>query len=191
MFAIIIICLSLRTIIRNLNWANELTLYTHDAQINTNSYALESNLANALINSGQYSQASVAIKKSLALQPNNAPSWVNLGIIYIANKKMNQGLFYERKALNYDGGNYKAFYYLSLGSLVNNDPQSTKSYTEWGLKSWPNDPNLTLFKAVAEYRLNNKTDALKDASFANMKLQTQNSNYIYPQITNNQPITLN
>ena len=109
----------------------------------------------------------------------------------MAQGQVQQGLVYERKALDYDAGIYKAYYYLSIGSLVNNNPQSAKSYANWGLISYPHDAELTLFKAVAEYRLNDKNDAMKDASFANTQLQNHFSNYIYTQIFNNQPVIIN
>lgn len=187
---IIIICFSLRTIVRNTNWNNSLTLYKHDAQINKYSFDLENQLASQLSSVGKYDEALIHSKRAIELEPNDTRNWVTIGAIYMRKNQVKEGIAYLRKAVDYDGGNYNAFYNLSYGYLLLNNPQEAKSFAEWGMKTYPQDANLLLFKAVAEYNLGDRENALRDAEKANSILRIQNSNYIYTQILNKKPINL-
>jgi tetratricopeptide (TPR) repeat protein len=188
---IIIICFSLRTIVRNTNWNNALTLYNHDAKINKDSFDLENQLAGQLSIAGKYDEALIHAKRAKELEPHDARNWVIIGTIYMRQNKVKEGITYLRKAVDYDGGNYNAFYNLSYGYLLLDNPQEAKSFAEWGMKTYPQDANLLLFKAVAEYKLGDYDNALKNAEKAHSLLGTQSSNYIYAQILNKQPVDLN
>ncbi len=187
---VIIICFSLRTIVRNTNWINAITLYSHDVQFNKDSFDLENQLAGELSLAGRYDEALIHAQRAIKLEPRDVRNWVTIGTIYMRQKEVKKGLVYLRKALDYDGGNYNAFYNLSYGYLLLDDPQSAKSYAEWGMKTYSSDANLLLFKAIAEYKLGDEQRALKDAEAANNMLRTQTSNYIYTQIMNKQPINV-
>lgn len=187
---IVIACLSLRTIVRNTNWINAITLYSHDAQFNKDSFDLENQLAGELSLAGRYDEALIHAQRAVKLEPHDARNWVTIGTIYMRQKEVKKGLVYLRKALDYDGGNYNAFYNLAYGYLLLNKPQEAKGFAEWGMKTYSKDANLLLFKAIAEYKLGDEQRALKDAEAANNMLRTESSNYIYTQIVNRQPIRL-
>lgn len=186
----IIICLSLRTMVRNSNWNSALTLYSHDAQINKDSFDLENQLASQLSSAGKFDEALIHSQRAIELEPHDARNWVIAGTIYMRQNKIKEGVTYLRKAVDYDGGNYNAFYNLAFGYLLLNNPQEAKGFAEWGMKTYPNDGSLLLFKAIAEYNMGDRDTALKDAEKANTILNNQNSNYIFTQISNKQPINL-
>lgn len=187
---LIIISLSIRTMVRNTNWANALTLFSHDVRANTDSYDVQSNLATALVEAGKLDEAIDHARKATKLEPDNTSGWATLGTIYMQKKDLPKGIMYLRKSLDYDGGNYSALYNLTYGELKVNDYPSAKSYADWGLKTYPADSMLKLFRAVAEYNLGDQQLALQDAYEANQGLQNQTSQYIYNQIINKQQINL-
>lgn len=187
-FIIIILCLSLRTMVRNLDWSNSYTLFSHDVQSNPDSYSLHANLAYSLVALQKFDEAEKHAKKALVLEPKNTSTWEAMGTIYMRQNKVKESIPFFVKSLEYNGGNYISIYNLTYGYLLLDDFASANNYADKGLATYPQDSQLMLFKAIANYQLGNYQDALQEAAVANSTLQNQNSNYIYTQILNKQPL---
>jgi len=114
-FAImIILSLSVRTIVRNANWTDALTLYNHDIKINKDSFDLQANLAYELEQSGRFDDAIKYAQQAIKLEPDNAAAWAIIGTTYLQQGQLKPGIIYSRKTLDYDGGNYSAFIILPM-----------------------------------------------------------------------------
>jgi tetratricopeptide (TPR) repeat protein len=81
-FLIIILLLSFRTIIREGDWRNGLTLFSHDVVYSQNSFDLENNLGVELFRAGKISEAKTHFEKSISLQPGWWFPYNNLGAAY-------------------------------------------------------------------------------------------------------------
>lgn len=189
--ALSIIPLSIRTIIRNQNWKDGFTLYTHDEAINPTSFDLENNLGVELFRMGKIPEAKFHFEKSIALQPKWYFALNNLGAVY-----QNQGDVEKAKVL-YQKVLETSDYYLAHENLSTilthkeNDPQKAKEFIEKSLQKLPNNSLLWLNLAISEYKLGNKENALeasKNAYYLNPNNQT---GYVYSQLSQNKELEIN
>jgi tetratricopeptide (TPR) repeat protein len=189
-FIMILSLFSIRTLVRNTNWATPYTLFSHDVQITPESFDLQNNYSTELMRRNQYDAALIHTKKAIALNPRYSPAWATAGNIYLLKKDYKTGISALRKALDLDGGNYVAFYNLIYGSLLSGDYASAKGWSENALRSFPNQPELVLFLAIAEYKVGNTARAFALAKQAHELNPTAQSQHIYSVIQNNQPLTI-
>lgn len=185
----IIIIFSIRTMVRNINWYDGYTLYTHDAEINKDNYHLENNVAVELMRRGEFDRAKEHAERSIQLNPNWAASWATAGTINLYEKNYTKAIHYFREALKRDGGNYAAFYFLGQSLLMTKDYTSAKGWLEQALKSFPDNSPLLQLLAIAEYNLGNQTKALELAQKA-MTSGDPQAQSIYQKIVDKQPLEL-
>ena len=156
----ILIVLSVRTVIRNSNWYDGLTLYSHDITVTHNSFDLENNLGVELFRTGKIDEAKPHFERSLELQPKWYFSRNNLGAVY-----QRQGQL-ELAKQQYEEVLKTSDYYLTYQNLaeLKNKTESTESaklFIEQTLRKLPNNPVLWFHLAIAEYRLGHQEQALK------------------------------
>src|SRR5260370_40719782 len=77
---ILLSLLSIRTIVRNTNWSDAITLYEHDSNISDN-YEIENNLGSEYADIHKYDEALTHYKKSEALFPFETNTY-NIGFVY-------------------------------------------------------------------------------------------------------------
>lgn len=185
----IIILLSLRTVVRNTNWQNGYTLYTHDVSISQNSFDLENNLGVVLLRAGDLKGAETHTKKSLALAPEFPEALVNIGIIYEKQNDISDAKKYyflaAQKGVSIGLENY-------VGDLLfyDNNPSGVVKILEKNIGKYPLDQQLWIFLAIAYQQIGNQQSALKAAQYAYQLAPNQNSAYVYNQILHNEPIQL-
>ncbi len=105
---LIIMLLSIRTVRRNADWRNGLTLFNHDIQISKNAFDLENNLGVELFRAGRIEDARIHFKRSIDLAPRWCINWNNLGAVYEKTNDLNRAETYYQKAIN--NGNYYLAY---------------------------------------------------------------------------------
>ncbi len=192
---VIITIFSLRTIIRNMDWSNPITLYTHDSQIEKN-YDIENNLGVEYMNIKKYKEALYHYKKSVEFFPYE----VNL---------YNTGAVYEETG---DLLNAKKYYYYAINNKHTSSIQrkhniiiyerlafvlfslhefeAAKKVINRGLIDYPNYGKLWMYLAVSEYKLQNKLKALEIATKAYQMIPSPESQYVLTQISTNQEVKL-
>ncbi len=79
---IVLVLLSGRTWIREFDWHDGLTLYSHDINVSRNAFDLENNLGVELFRIGKFEEAKVHFEKSTQLSPQWWTNWNNLGAVY-------------------------------------------------------------------------------------------------------------
>lgn len=186
---------SIRTIIRNSDWKDNMTLYSHDVK-NTENYLLELNLAVELAAVEKYDEALVHTTKSIEIFPNEV-NYGNIGYLY--NKKHN-----SQKAREYYAKAYNSNHYLPTpqrhllntysgygASLIINDKNRDASKVlKEGLQEYPQDSNLWTLLAINEYNLDNQKDALAAAERAVSISPNQQTHNILQLIKNKQQVIL-
>lgn len=183
----IIIGLSLRTVVRNNDWHDALTLYHHDVRYMKN-FFLESDLGVEYLSRGQYDKARIHFKNSVEILPYEV-NLFNLGLTYAKAGDTKTAKIYFKEAV----GHYKGYLdHTSFARLlfIYNDPEDAKTLIQNGLVVKPNDLELLMFLGLAEYKLDNKQMALEIAQKVYSLYPSPQTQYILYQITNNLPLEL-
>lgn len=185
---IVVICLlSLRTIIQNTYWQNEITLYTHSFA-SIKGTKVEDMLAVALYNNGQYKEAEQHFLSLIKENPNEPSLYYNLGLTYQAAGNIQQAKVTYQKMILVD---HEEKAYASLAKLVLMDEKNDKEVKEIaaeGLQRYPHSYYLWLVTAVAQYRLGDRDGALASAEKAKSVLDTNEIQGIISQMQQGQPL---
>lgn len=187
----------LRTIIRNTDWYDEKTLYSHDIQVQDN-YELELNLGNVYVNEKNYQEAIKHIKRSIELFPTEL-NYNNLAGVYEKMDDTKNAAIYYHKALTlhvYPPSGHKLITLwidtgLSWTLLLDRKPEEAREFTQQALIAYPQSGKLWSDLAISEYQIHDKEKALQDIQKAMIFSNDGQTKQIYFQIINNLPIIIN
>lgn len=194
----VLVALSIRTIIRNADWRNRITLYSHDVKISDNS-GLQSNLGLEYFNLQENDKALIHFKRSVELSP-SGPGLSNLGAIYDRLGDIEKAEEYYLKAINFrhppDNGwpvapDYVMKSYLGLTTMLlfSEKPEAARVIALRAVREAPNSANLWSILAAIEYKLGHTQEALVAAE-KGKALAHKSYDYFYEQIINNQSVVL-
>lgn len=148
---LIIMALAIRTVIRNADWKDGLTLYTHDVKIVSRvspkgSFDLENNCGVELFRAGKIDEAEGHFRKSVELQPRWPYSQNNLGAVLEQKNDLEGALAQYKKAIEVDD------YYLAYenvgGILIKMKKYGeAKDFIEKSLLKFPQNNKLKLYLA--------------------------------------------
>lgn len=188
---VVLALFSLRTVIRNTDWKNQITLYSRDVRY-TQSYSLETNLGKELYSIGKKQEALVHLQKSVELAPNYHVNWRNWAAYYynIGDYKK-AGEYYKNSIKN------KTYYfpaYEDYGKLLlfhdESNGKKAKEFLEEGIKIFPQNSTLWLYLAIADYKQNLNSEALVAAKQAFELQPNQNTQSVYYNLKNNMPLKI-
>lgn len=184
----IIILFSGRTMLRNTNWNNQLTLFSHDEVISYESYDLESQITNAYLASGQLDAAKIHIDKELQLAPNYYGAWNNLGVYYEGKKQYDKSIRAFSKAIQLNRDYTLGYFNLAKIYYQYKSPKETKSYLDSISGKFNDNPYYLYLRAIVDYKLGAKQDAIdeitqsynlsKDQIILNTAYQMQEGNTV-------------
>lgn len=183
MLLIIIILLTIRTIIRNNDWRNNLTLYNHDIRVSDN-YDLENNLGNEYANKNDYADALAHLEKSVALRPYEYNLY-NIGTVYENEGNFPKAELYYSMALNsktygtsltHKHGLQTYIRYLYVLVFFNQNPPEAISKIQLALDDYPDSADLWQIMALAKYKIHDRQGAL-DAAGKAYRLNPDEKNY--------------
>jgi 4-amino-4-deoxy-L-arabinose transferase-like glycosyltransferase len=186
----IVLILAGRTMVRNANWVDNLTLCQHDLPYVPESYNVQSACGSQFIKAGQFEEAKKHLGIATQLAPKYGFSWYQYGLSYEYTHDIPKAREYYYKSITLSN---EVNAYVSLAATYlkyDNNPQQAKKIIEQGLKSYPNYQRLQLYLAVCEYKLNNKHHALEIATKAYHRAPNTESQYVLTQITNDQEVIL-
>jgi tetratricopeptide (TPR) repeat protein len=185
--------LSVRTVVRNTNWKDAITLYSHDIQI-LEDYNVAANLSTEFRNEGRIDDALKYMKKSAELVPYEV-NINNLGSLYDQKGDKQKAKMYYLKTINAKSlllplhKHNEIVYINSISFLIrNNELTDANRFEEIALKDYPNSSNIWLLKAFLEDKFHNHGAAV-DAAYK--AYQINNSSMIqsiYLKLSNNQSI---
>lgn len=193
---VIISLLSIRTIIRNRDWNDDLTIHFQAIQVDDN-YDLEANLGSIYSKRGNYQKALVSLKKSVAMLPYEF-NVHDLGAVYQQTGDLKKAKEYYFKAIHTNSYNFFSPHmhgedtYKSITTILLSEKKfaEAESFTKNALDDYPDSPYIWFFYAIALYKQNKQDTALSAASKAYALLATEENKYIYSHILNKQPISI-
>jgi tetratricopeptide (TPR) repeat protein len=190
-----IVVLSIRTMERNTNWVNAMTLYTHDIKIHDNN-ELETNLGEEYNKKGMYNEALLHFNKAALLLPTSG-AYYNIGIVNEEMGNKSKAIEAYTKALNvteYEPKEQKRspFIYIRLAQLLIKESKNiqAKDVIYKGLADYPSSPYLWIELTIAEYNLQNNAKALEAAENAMKLMPNDQTKALYIQLLNNQPLNV-
>ncbi|GEM_PF-474874 len=181
---LLIVCLSVRTFIRNFDWRDGLILYSHDIKIAKQNFILENALGTELINAGEYQKAKKHVQQSITEYPYYA-NLNNMAIIYASEKNFSKSKEYLFKAVQVSNNNVVYENYANF-LLVYDTPEESKKFIREALKIFPKDAILWQRLAKAEYVLGEKQAALKAAEKAYSLSSDEKTKELYNRLKQNQ-----
>ncbi|MGI0058651.1 MAG: tetratricopeptide repeat protein, partial [Nitrosotalea sp.] len=181
---IVLVFLSIRTIMRNQNWKDAITLYTHDIKIYDN-FDIENNLSLEYANISQYQNALIHAHKSVTLFPNEI-NIDNIGYIYLKEGSFEKAQYYYSKAYYYKHylpilQKHTVNTYLGLGAslMYLNNLESANKFLEEGTKEYSDDDRLWEMLAISEYKSHNTDIAIGAIRKAMIISPGAQTDYIY------------
>lgn len=190
---ILIVILSARTIIRNANWSDAVSLYTHDMKIGNN-FDLENHLAAEYLAMGRFDDAIDHFNKSISFFSYDGNVY-NLAFAYEKKGDILKAKEYYQRALDekyYGSATHKhdSTLYISLARILvlYDKPEIARDFSEIALVDYPDSVDLWKALAVSEYKLHNQDKALRAADKARTLQINDQTEYLYNQISNNLPL---
>ena len=194
-FIIILSLFSLRTIVRNFNWKNQLTLYLHDLKYYDN-YDLENFLGAELVAVGRIEEALVRFKKSADLNPHDTNLY-NVGSVYETLKDYQNAKAYYKKTLAEPGNDpgrspvrQLAYQGLIKLLLIYDRPEDADQYARNAVKDFPQNGTLLAYLAIIDYKLNRYESALMAAQKAVELLPNSTTQKMYQIMLEKKPLDL-
>ena len=153
---IIIICFSMRTFARTLNWQSGSTLFSHDVHLNPEAFDLQNNLGVELFRRGQTEKARPCFEKSIQLAPNWWTPYNNLGAYWEQKKDYQKALDYYQKSIQ--AGDYYLAYENYANLLIKLGRVSTaKEFIDRALKKFPLNQRLRyLANSITKKEINHE-----------------------------------
>lgn len=196
---LVLVLFSVRTVVRNSDWSNEITLYSHDLAV-ADSSLLESNLGTDYRAENNYPAALVHYQKSAALDPTLA-TYYNIAAMYMSNRDFINAQTYYLKALaanstQRDHDDYKfvgnmIFENLTFTYIASHDYARAESLAAQAVITYPRDGRIWENLAVSQYLMDKKSSARHAAINALALLPNdQGVQYVYQQIATNQPVQI-
>jgi len=148
---LIIMALAIRTVIRNADWKDGLTLYAHDVKIVSKvspkgSFDLENNCGVELFRAGKIDEAEKHFRKSVEFQPRWPYSQNNLGAVLEQKNDLEGALAQYKKAI--EVGDYYLAYENVGGILIKmKRNEEAKDFIEKSLLKFPQNNKLKLYLA--------------------------------------------
>ncbi len=183
---IIILALSIRTIIRNSNWRDGLSIYSHDIQISKDAFDLENNFGVELFRNGKVKESEIHFQRSTELAPYWWTNWNNLGVITEQKGDLEKALDYYQKSI--DNGNYYLGYENKAKILYKTDLNQARDFCNSSLKNLPNNSHLWFILALTEYKLGNLKAATEAAQKSYIISPSQQNYYLYSRLIQNLPL---
>ncbi|MDE2026161.1 MAG: tetratricopeptide repeat protein, partial [Patescibacteria group bacterium] len=170
---VLIMLLGVRTIARNANWTDSLTLYTHDEK-GTQSYDLENSLATQLMQIGDthgafiHEQLSVSLFPGQINQGNLAVLYQRAGDLQTAGKYFAKAFSPAVDTMNTFHHDPRTLVYYEEFLSVYRDPEEAISSLRRAVIEYPKLSELWVCLALAEYRAHDYLSAEKaiDSAFS-------------------------
>jgi len=190
--SVLILLLSIRTIVRNTNWYDNMTLYSHDTTI-YDGFMAENNLGSEYEAQNNIPEAYKHFKKSVDLFPFYGASLFNLGYMYEVMHNPQKAETYYTRAIHVTQYTAKRRTYFSLAQeysylglvrvlLASGKPNAVRDVVKSGLNEYPNAGVLWVTLAISDYTLHNQAEALYAAEKAKTLIPGERTNALTTQI---------
>lgn len=180
--------LAIRTIIRNNDWKDNLTLFTSAAKTEDN-YDIEENLGYEFFENKNYAQARNHYQSSVnyrPIEPNLMKlAGADLGLRDITAAKENYALAFQAQSFPiYDSKLHSLSSYEVYGYILvlTGSPVKAEQLIQQGFMEYPNQPVLWYLEALAQYKIGNMKQAITAARILYQLLPTDITKKLYINI---------
>jgi tetratricopeptide (TPR) repeat protein len=163
---LLLLILGGRSFVRASDWQNEYTLDSADIKVSKEDYVAYNDLSQQSINNGNYQQAVIYAKQSIAAWPTWS-GYDNMGVAYTQEGNYAEALIALQTGLRLSNESLLYANIAQVVTLYGNPIEDNQLITE-ALKNYPNDPALLIWSAVFydehNYNVEAKAFVLKAAS---------------------------
>lgn len=184
---ILIAVFGIRTIVRNSNWQNGLTLYSHDIKISKNSFDLENNLGVELFRISDYKNAKVHFERSIELSPKWYFAYNNLGAVYQREGNLEKATTLYEKTLSLSDY-YLSYENLAAIKLQTQKPEDVILFLKNALSKLPYNAVLNQAAAIEYYKINATDSAKLYAQRAYALLPSEENRIMLQKISSGQSL---
>lgn len=162
LFGLIVLSLSIRTIVRNLDWRNQDTLWLATAKYSPTSPQNHNNLGDLYARRGEYDKAIEEFKKAIELKPNYADAYHNLANIYKIVRKIDLAEENYLKALSFNPNLWQSFQNLSVIYFEKGQVEKAIDFANKGLAVNNSSPQLHFLLGFGYFQKGEKDLAKKE-----------------------------
>ncbi len=159
LFVICLLGLMTRTIIRNMDWRNEDTLWTSMIRTSPSDPKTHNNLGDMYGRQGNMQKSMEEFKRAIEINPNYADAYHNLGNVYINTKKYELAMKSYQKAASINPNLWQS--YQNIAAIYFSAKQYDKALENMdrAIKINPNESGLYMNLAVIYLQMGNKVKA--------------------------------
>lgn len=158
---VILLALSARTVLRNMDWKNQDTLWLASAKTSPSSPQNHNNLGDLYGRHGDLERAEVEFKRAIELKPNYGDAYHNLANTYAQMGKIELAMENYQKALSFNPHLWQS--YSNLAALYFNQERFdlAQNELEKAVKVNPQNPDLYIDLGVVFYKQGKNEEARK------------------------------
>jgi len=171
-FALIILALSGRTIIRNMDWKNQDTLWLATAKTSPRSPKNHNNLGDYYFRHGEYQKAIEEFKTAIELMPNYGDAYHNLANVYRQIGDSEEAIANYQKALSLNPNLWQSHQNLAARYFESGEFELALQELEAAIKINPQNPALFINLGILYLQLDEKEKA-KEALQQALQLDPQ------------------
>jgi protein O-mannosyl-transferase len=153
-FAIIILALATRTIIRNIDWKNEDHLWVATARVSPSGPNIHNNMGDVYARNGNFEKAAQEFSKSIEINPNYGDAYHNLANTYKSMGKIDLAIENYQKALKINPNIWQSHQNLAAIYYEQGDMQKAKENMQKAVKLNPSDLGLQQNLSLIEGEIN-------------------------------------
>ena len=141
-FVIVIALFSIRTIVRNIDWATEDNLWLAAAKTSPSSAQNHNNLGDYYGRHGDYANSILEFKRAITLKQNYADAYHNLGNAYRDSGQTDLGIQSYEKAYSFNPKLWQSYQNIAAIYYMQGKYKDAQTYLQKGLTANPNNTNL-------------------------------------------------
>lgn len=172
-FAILVLGLSTRTIIRNFDWKNQDTLWLAGAKTSPSSHQNYNNLGDLYARRGEYEKAIEEFKKAIELKPDYGDAYHNLANIYHQINRDDLAKENYKKALKFNPNLWQSYQNLAAIYFIQKNFNLAKEFMEKALKINPENIDLHINSGILYLNIKDEQKAKEEFEKA-LQIDPQN-----------------
>lgn len=153
-FAIIVVALSARTIMRNIDWKNEDNLWVATAKVDQSGPNVHNNLGDVYARHHNFEKAAEEFKMAIKINPAYGDAYHNLGNTYHALGQLDLAIENYQKALSLNPNIWQSYQNLASIYYQMGDYKKAEEDINKAIEVNPNNPGLQDNKKIIEQALN-------------------------------------